>query len=346
MLSTLVVAVGLACFLILKPFLAAIAWSFILAYTTWPLYKLLRRPFGRFKSAAAGTMTALLACAVVLPILWIGVLAADQIGAAYRALAGFVAQPSHELPAIVRGVPWLGEQLQQEIDRFAAEPPALKDQVVKWIQTSSSELAAMAGGIGRNVGKLLTAMFTVFFLYRDGDTLVLQSRRVIMRFFGTRIDSYLTTTATITRAVVYGLVVTAFAQGLIAGVGYAIVGIEGAALLGALTGILSLLPVVGTLIVWGPLGMYLLMTGHVLKGILLLIWGTILVHPTDNVLRPLLISNATHVPFLIVMFGVVGGVSAFGLVGTFLGPVVLAVPLALWREWSADMPRDPLRVTD
>ncbi len=338
MLCALVVAVGLACLWILRPFLSAIIWAVILAYTSWPLYQRLRRPFGRFKSSAAGAMTALLTCAVMLPVLWIGVLTADEVGVVYRAVAGYLAQPSHELPALVRGLPWLGEQLQQQVDRLAAEPPVLRDQVIKWIQTWSSELAAMAGGIGRNVGKLLTAMITVFFFYRDGDTLVLQTRRVIKRFFGNRIDPYLSTIATMTRAVVYGLVVTAFAQGLIAGVGYALLGIQGAALLGALTGLFSLLPVVGTLIVWGSLGVNLLMTGHVLKGLLLLAWGMVLVHPTDNVLRPLLISNATHVPFLIVMFGVVGGASAFGLVGAFLGPVLLAVALALWREWSADTP--------
>jgi predicted PurR-regulated permease PerM len=334
MLGVLVLAAGVACLMILWPFMAAILWALILAYTSWPLYARLKRPFGRFRTLAAATMTALLSGAVVLPVLWVGLLAADETAVVYHQLMQYLAAPSHPLPAFVRSLPWVGEMLQQHLDRFAAEPPALKDQIIKWAQAWSSELAAMASGLGRNVGKLVTTMITLFFFYRDGDSLVRQAGRVVTRFFGTRLNPYLFTAAAMTRAVVYGLVVTAFAQGLVAGIGYAILGIEGAALLGALTGILSLLPVVGTLIVWGSLGTSLLVSGHVLKGILLLLWGSVLVHPTDNVLRPLLISNATQVPFLIVMFGVVGGVSTLGLVGAFVGPVLLAVALSLWREWA------------
>lgn len=161
-------------------------------------------------------------------------------------------------------------------------------------------------------------------------------RTVVRRFFADRLDPYILTIATMTRAVVYGLALTAFAQGLVAGIGYAIVGIEGAALFGALTGALSVVPVVGTGSVWGSLAVYLMMSGHVGKGMILLVWGAVLVHPTDNILRPLLISNATKVPFLLVMFGVIGGLATLGLVGAFLGPIVLATGLAAWREWACE----------
>jgi predicted PurR-regulated permease PerM len=159
---------------------------------------------------------------------------------------------------------------------------------------------------------------------------------VVQRFFGDSVDPYIVTAASMTRAVLYGLLVTAFAQGLIAGIGYAILGIQAPALLGAVTGVLSVVPVAGTAIVWVSLSAYLLVMGHIWKGVILLAWGFLLVHPTDNVLRPLLISNATHVPFLLVMFGVIGGLGAFGLIGAFIGPVILAVGLAIWRAWSLD----------
>ena len=139
-----------------------------------------------------------------------------------------------------------------------------------------------------------------------------------------------------TRAVLFGFLTTAFAQGLIAGIGYAILGLHGSVLLGAITGVLSFVPFFGTAVVWGSLGAYLLITSHVAKGVILLLWGLLLVHPTDNVLRPLLISNATHVPFILVMFGVIGGIAAWGLIGVFAGPVVLAIGLAIWREWTAE----------
>jgi predicted PurR-regulated permease PerM len=151
---------------------------------------------------------------------------------------------------------------------------------------------------------------------------------------GDRLDAYLATAGAMTRAVLCGFLTTAFAQGVIAGVGYAILGIRGAVLLGTMTGILSVVPFLGTAIVWGSLSAYLLIAGHLWKGIILLAWGTFLVHPTDNVLRPLLISNATHVPFLIIMFGVIGGITALGLVGVFIGPMILAIGLAIWRNWA------------
>ena len=187
--------------------------------------------------------------------------------------------------------------------------------------------------MGRGVGKLLIVMLTLFFFYRDGEYIRRQCRLVVTKLFDDRLDTYVNTAGAMTRAVLYGFLITAFAQGLIAGVGYAILGLHGSVLLGAMTGILSVVPLLGTALVWGPLGAYLLITGHIWKGIILLMWGLLLVHPTDNVLRPLLISNATHVPFIIVMFGVIGGVAATGLVGVFVGPIVLALGLAIWRGW-------------
>jgi predicted PurR-regulated permease PerM len=139
-----------------------------------------------------------------------------------------------------------------------------------------------------------------------------------------------------TKAVLFGFLVTAFAQGLIAGIGYGLLGIHGFVLLGAITGILSFIPLLGTAVVWGGLAANLLLTGHIAKGIMLMLWGLLLVHPTDNVLRPLLISNATHVPFVLVMFGVIGGIVTFGLVGLFVGPVILAIGFSILREWGAE----------
>jgi predicted PurR-regulated permease PerM len=281
-------------------------------------------------------MTVLLTCAVVVPVLWLLVMVGEELIMAYRALVDMSAHGPYTVPGFIQRIPWLGEQLQQQVNRYSVEPAALLRQVGGWVKAWASELTAIAGGIGRNLVKLLVTIVTMFFLFLDGESIILQGRRVVRRFFDDRLDPYVATVATMTRSVVYGLVVTAFAQGLIAGIGYAIVGIEAAILLGALTGILSVVPMVGTGAVWASLSVYLALTGHIWKAMILLVWGVLLVHPTDNVLRPLLISNATRVPFLLVMFGVLGGLAAFGLVGAFVGPIILAVGLATWREWAAE----------
>lgn len=151
---------------------------------------------------------------------------------------------------------------------------------------------------------------------------------------GDRLDHYLRAAGVMTRAVIYGFLVAACAQGLVAGIGYQLVGLQAPARLGTLTGVLSVVPLLGTALVWAPAGLWFLLTGHLWQGVALLAWGTLLVHPIDNLLRPLLISAAAHVPFLLIIFGALGGMAAFGLVGAFVGPVLLGIALTIWREWA------------
>ena len=131
---------------------------------------------------------------------------------------------------------------------------------------------------------------------------------------------------------VYGLVLTALAQGLLAGLGYWAAGVRSPALLAVVTALIALIPF-GTPFVWGSIGAWLVLHGQTAAGVGLLLWGTLVVSWVDNLIRPMVISSASHTPFLLVMFGVLGGVTAFGLIGLFVGPVILAVLMAVWREW-------------
>jgi len=335
-LLILAIALGVACLAVLWPFASVITWSAILAYVSWPLYRVLRRPFGRFQGAAAFCMTLVLTCAVILPALWLFVLIAGELVSAYRSLEVLLAEKTLILPEVIRRIPWFGEQLQLQLDHFSAEPAGFGEQIATWAHSWTSQIKALASGVGRSVGHLFLVMFTLFFLYRDGDSILVQLSRVVRKAFGSRLESYVRTAGSMTRAVLFGFLTTAFVQGMVAGIGYAILGIRGSVLLGAVTGVLSFVPFLGTALVWGSLGGYMLLTGHVVKGVVLLLWGLLLVHPIDNVLRPLLISNATHVPFALVMFGAIGGIAAWGLIGVFAGPVVLSIGLAIWREWAAE----------
>jgi len=323
-----------ACLVILQPFLAPILWAAILAYVTWPAYRTIRRPLIKYQNTAAIVMTLLLTCTLIVPVLWLTLQISGEFISTYQLLASGLAKVPVSLPEFVRHVPWIGDQAQRLLDQFSSEPAAMSRQITSWLQSTSGNISGIVGGVGRGIAELFTVLITIFFFYRDGDFLLQQGRILVTRVFGDRLDSYFTTAGAMIRAVLLGFLTTAFAQGLIAGIGYAILGVHGAVLWGAMTGILSVVPLLGTAIVWGSLGTYLLITGHVWRGIILLAWGILLVHPTDNVLRPILISNATHVPFLIVMFGVFGGITAMGLVGVFVGPVVLALGLSIWRNWA------------
>jgi len=335
LLAIMVAVTGLACLVVIAPFLSPIAWAAILAYASWPLYRRFRPLFGKWRATAAFAMTVLLTCAVVLPVLWMLTLFGQELLGAYRGIADLSTSSSYAVHGFIRRIPWIGEQIQLQVSRYSAEPAALMRQMGAFLQAWSGELAALAGGIGRNLGKLVVTMVTLFVFYVDGESTISQGRRVLARLFGDRLDPYVATAATMTRSVVYGLVVTAIAQGIVAGVGYAIVGLASPVLLGALTGLLSVVPMVGTGLVWGSLSIYLAVTGHLWKAVILAAWGLLLVHPTDNLLRPLLISHATRVPFLVVMFGVLGGMAAFGLIGALIGPIILAMGVAVWREWAS-----------
>lgn len=317
---------------VLHLFLAPLAWAGILAYATWPLYARLRRALRGNATGSALIMTLLLTAAFVLPLLWLIALLRDELGAAYAAVAAYLAQGPHPLPEFIAGIPWLGDRLQEFLDQLAADPAAARERIGHWVEQRTGEILDLLGGVGRNAAKLGLALIAVFFLYRDGENLLQQAQRVLHRFLGARVGAYLAAAGAMTQAVVYGLVLTALAQGALAGLGYWAAGLEAPVLLAALTVLVALIPF-GTPFVWGSIGVWLLLNGQVAAGTGLLLWGALVVSWVDNLVRPLVISSATRVPFLLVMFGVLGGLAAFGLVGLFLGPVILAVLVAVWREW-------------
>jgi predicted PurR-regulated permease PerM len=334
LLALLLVGMAALCALILEPFITPIVWAAILAYASWPLYRRLRRLLHGYRTVAALLMTLLLAGAVIVPVLWILMLVQGELISAYQAITRYLAQGPQAVPNFLTRIPWIGDKIQETMDRYSTDPSELTQQLSGWMLGWSSQLGRILGEVGRNVVKLSLTLLTLFFFYRDGETIATQADTVVEGFFGDRLNPYVSTAGKMTRAVVYGLLITAITQGVLAGIGYWVVGVTAPVLLGALTGFLSIVPLVGTAIVWVPVGVYLLSVGLVWKGVLMLTWGAVLVHPADNVLRPILISNATHVPFLIVMFGALGGLEAFGLLGLFTGPVVLAIAMAIWREWT------------
>ncbi len=322
----------LLAYAVVRPFLAPIAWALILAYVTWPLVVRLRQVLGGRNTLAALVMTILLTAAFVLPLLWVGLLLRSELAGFYTDAASLLARGEFRLPAFVADIPLVGAWLQQLLDEFARDPAALRGQVAGWVEARAAESLNLVGGLGRNAAKLGFALITVFFLYRDGERVLEQAQLVLHRFLGARVDPYLAAVGTMTTAVVWGLLLTAIAQGIVAGLGYWWFDLQAPVLLGAITAAIALIPF-GTPFVWGAIGVWLIAHGDMFNGIGLLLYGTLIVSWVDNLVRPLVISNATRISFLLVMFGVLGGLAAFGLVGLFIGPVILAVLMAVWREW-------------
>lgn len=331
--------------LVLQLFLIPVAWAGILAYTTWPIYLRLRKGLRGRDTISALVMTVLLTAAFVLPLLWLIALLRGEAGTAYAAIARFLENGPHQLPDAIAHLPFVGEWLQQQLDQLGTNPQSLREQIGNWVEQRTDDVLNLVGGVGRNAAKLGFALLTVFFLYRNGENLLRQVHFVLHRFLGARVDGYISAVGDTTKAVVYGLVLTALAQGLLAGLGYWVAGVQAPALLAALTVLIALIPF-GTPFVWGSIGIWLIVNGNVAGGVGLLLWGALVVSWIDNIIRPLVISNATRIPFLLVMFGVLGGLAAFGLVGLFLGPVILAVFIAVWHEWLEETQPRPAAPAD
>jgi len=325
-------SLGLLVSLILAPFLAPLAWAGVLAYASWPLAEWLRKYSGGRETLAASLATVLAALTLCAPLLWLAWLGQQEVGRIYPAVQAFVAAPP-ELPEGLRSLPWLGEWLAQQRAWLLADPQGVSSAFQTWLGAHVGDAAALAGGVGKNLVKLLLTLTIVFFFYRDGARIVGELRHVLVSFIGPRVHDYLAAAGATTRAVVYGILLTALVQGAVAGLGYWVAGLGSPVTMGVLTALVALIPF-ATPLAWGGAGAWLLFQGEVGAAIGIWIWGAAVVSQLDNILRPIFISSAGAIPFLLVLFGVLGGILAFGLVGLFTGPIVLAVGWAVWREWA------------
>jgi predicted PurR-regulated permease PerM len=339
-LIVVVVLAGLVLlgFRIVDPFIVPVLWAGILAFVSWPGYEWLLRVCRGRRTLAALLMTSAVTLAVIAPLAWLAVvLRIELVHAYHQTQALFVG--GLQLPPAVLKLPWIGDQLR-ELSTRAQDPHALGLELRKLTDHSFDQIAHVVGGIGRNVVKLLLAVVSLFFVYRDGQRYADQLTRALEQLLGPRVHNYLLAIGQTVKAVVYGLVLAALVQGTLAGLGYWIAGAGAPLFLAALTTVCGLIPFAAPLL-WGGVGVWLVMAGNTVAGVGLLVWGAIVMGWTDHIVRPFLISREAQIPFLVVLFGVLGGLAAFGLVGLFLGPVILAVLLAIWREWLLESAQPP-----
>ncbi|WP_218081982.1 AI-2E family transporter [Anthocerotibacter panamensis] len=324
--------------LVVGPFLPALGWAGILALVTWPLYCKVKARLGLDSIWAASLMTGFLFLVVFVPTVGASLVLARNTLTIYQSLQtdgsltldSLVTGTIDTLSAFVGQIPGVGSGLAswlQGLDNGVLEQ-ALRERV--------GQLLTLLGSFGREVGQsvvtLFLTLFTIFFLYLDGEVLVAQIERGLDRSGGKSLTSLLIPLAQTIRAVMLGLGVTAIAQGVLAGIGIAVAGISIAPILAFLTFLLSVVQI-PTFIVWFPCVVWLLMQGKLLAAGLLFIWGLGVVSTIDNVLKPYFISQGTGIPFLLVFFGVLGGLLVFGTLGLVLGPVILSLLLVLWRRW-------------
>ncbi len=325
---------GYALVLVLKPFLAAIAWAMLIAFLLHPAHEWLTRALRGRASLSSGVLTLGTLLVAIGPLAALGVAFARQTAALLDKLQASVGTVNVTSVASLKAIPFVGRGLTWLEDRLPFSADQMQSWAVEGARNVLQYLASLGGSlflgaIGTVVGFAIV-LFLLFFFIRDGAVMHARLVRLIPMPHD-RKQQLVTFLGAVTRAVVFGTLLTAALQGTLLGIGLAIVGIPSAVVLGVIGAGVALLPVGGTALVWIPAVIVLAVQGRYGSAIFLALWGALLVGLIDNFLKPMVISGRAEVPTLAAFIGVLGGLAAFGAVGMFLGPVLLALTLALLR---------------
>jgi predicted PurR-regulated permease PerM len=333
--SVLIVAVVLLSVWMLWRFLPALAWACVLAIATWPL----RQAFasrGLKKTSVATLLTLILALVLVLPLIGLGFQAAHESGALMRWIAD-VRQNGVGTPQWLSHLPLVGNSLAAWWQANLADPEAAR---ALFGRAETGGVFSVTRSLGVQVANRLTTLvftvLTLFFLYRDGPGVVEEAQANANRLFGPSGAELGKHAVEAVRGTVNGLVLVGLAEGVLLGIAYMIAGLSHAVLFGLLTAVLATVPF-GAPVVFIGCALYLFAQSQTTAAIALLVFGVLVTFVADHFVRPLLIGSSTRLPFLWVLLGIFAGLETFGLVGLFLGPAVISILIAIWRE-GADKP--------
>ena len=377
------------CFFVLRPFMTALMWAMILAYSLHPLQRSFTRWFRGSRTLAACFVTLTMTFILAGPVVLIGFsIAQDGKDLANATRKWFMAAPE-QAPAWISQLPIVGEQVSENWASLAKDRNRWMDQLDKEVKTTpprpkkivvesddglivkdapppppdatdekSEEEATKSAwqhgvvllgrflvwardwllsvglAVTKGVTQVLVSAFLAFFLLRDAPVLSERLAVAADRLAGVRGQHLIKVAGDTVRGVIYGILGTALAQALVAGLGFWIAGVPGAVLLSVLTFFFAVIPF-GPPMIWLPASLYLFAQHEAGWGIFMLLWGGLGISSVDNFLRPYLISQGSKMPFVLIFCGVIGGALAFGLVGVFLGPTLLAVAFRLIEEWSS-----------
>jgi predicted PurR-regulated permease PerM len=325
---------GFALFRILQPFIGAILWGLLLAFLLFPVNQRLRRALGGRRAVVALLLTLAVVLLLVAPAALLTLIFADQAAELVGGLHKAAVQHRIVAPSDLLRIPIL----DRAIHLIEGLVPVTAEQIQSWIVEAAKGLlqalvsvsgSFFVGALNAFVAAALTLFFLFFFL-RDGEVIA-EKLLLFVPLDAERKAHLVEHLAAVTRAVLLGALLTAIVQGTLVGIAFALVGLPSPVVFGVLASILSLVPLVGSSLVWVPAALVLALQGHYLSALFLAVWGGILVTFADNVVRPLVISGRVQISTLPVLLGLMGGVAAFGPIGLVLGPVLIALVLTLLR---------------
>jgi len=320
-------------------FVVPVLAALVIAFATWPLYRRLLRFSGENRSVAATLALLLILAFLIAPIAlvaryavaetqeWVSwVVAANRTGAV--------------TPDWIATLPWVGEFLAEQWMHYFGHPGGFGEvvQLVSGSNIRNIYLTVVAAG-GSAFSLFLTLLFmliALFFVYRDGTRFLGQVDLIGERVLPGRWDRISRVVPATISSTVTGMTIIAFGEGIVLGVAYYIAGVPSPVTLGVITGVMALIPG-GAPLSMTLVSIYLAASGSPFAGIALFAWGTIELFVVDKTIRPKLVGGPIKLPFLPTIFGLVGGVKTMGFLGLFVGPVLMALLVAIWREWIHEL---------
>ena len=332
----LVVAVSFAFAWILWPFFGAVLWGTILAIVFAPVYRRQMKFMGQRRTLAALATVVIVLLIVILPILVIGGLLVQEAIAVYGKFSSGEFNFGRYFEQVFSAMPgWIRDIL----DRFGLfNLGAMQERFSTGLMQGSQFIAGKAISIGQNtfdfVVNLFIVLYLLFFFFRDGDYLAWRIRTAIPLYPEQQRELFNNFT-TVIRATVKGNVVVAIMQGALGGLIFWCLGVHAPVLWAVVMAFLSLLPAVGSALVWLPVAIYFLVTGATWQGIVLIAFGVLVIGLVDNVLRPILVGKDTKMPDYVVLIATLGGMALFGINGFVIGPVIAAMFMAVWNIFAS-----------
>ena len=319
------------CWLMLQPFVAVLAWAAVLVIVFYPVHSRLLK---RLKKPG---LSALLSCILVIltimvPVVLVTVAVLNEFSGAIHNLQATIAyllDPNS--PYTGRMLSWVSKYIDIEEIRSGQY---LLDRLKGVSGQLAGQTLGVIGGVIGAIVQIFFVIFTMYYLFRDGDK-IFTGLRDALPLEREQATAIMARTRDVIGASVYGVLAIAIVQGVLGGLAFWALGVPSAIVWGVVMTFLSMIPMLGAFLVWVPAAAYLALTGHPVKALLMVLWGTLVIGMADNFLRPKLVGERTKLHELVIFFAVLGGLQVFGVLGIVLGPVVVAITLALVEVFRA-----------
>ena len=333
LMGLLLSGIAVGCGFVLLPFSSAILWGGILVFTTWPVFEWARDKARLGRVGAALAMVLVTSIVLVLPLAVAAPAGSDDVARLRASAERLLGGGLPIAPDWLGHVPVIGSTLAEYWNSWAADLSVMADFFRPYFGMIAENGLTLLLGIASGVLQFLLALFIAFFFWLYGDRLAVFLRAILRRIAGAYADRLISVTGQVIRGTVYGLLGTAIVQGMLTAFGLWLSGVPRPVLLGAIAGLISVLPV-GAPVIWIPAALWLAANGHTGWAIFLGVYGIGAISGADSVIRPYFIARGAQLPFLLTVLGVLGGALAFGLLGVFLGPVLLGVGFTLVAEFA------------